>query len=204
MKRKRNTRSCNSCRAKKKGCSGGENGVSSCKLCRDKRIDCSYVKEIGLLGGYCENHPGAENANDNISYLQNIPNELLPNCNILYPQNGFIDSDGSSEYHGFGNLANSSHNTSQTNMPQAIETIGENLNSARLIKECLKHGSKIVHHLTDLVLLEHQYPQSLTSPTLNENLKNLLITLQSESSQIEKIATEQTNNLESSPLDQFS
>ncbi|CAG8641322.1 12235_t:CDS:2, partial [Dentiscutata erythropus] len=175
-------------------CSGGENGVRSCNRCRDKGKDCSYVEEIGSLGGHCENHPGFENANDDISYSQNIPNEF---CNVLYPQDSFIDSDGSTGYYDLGNLANSPHSTSQINMPQ------EPLNNAGLVKECLKHGSKIVHHLADLVQLEHRYPQSLTSPTLNEYLKNLLMTLQSESSQMEKISAEQTNNLESYPLDQL-
>ncbi|CAG8780342.1 25192_t:CDS:2, partial [Dentiscutata erythropus] len=169
MKRKRNPQSCDSCRKDKKRCSGGENGVNLCNRCRNIGKDCSYLEEIGPLEGHCENHPGFENANDDISYLQNIPNELLPNYNILYPQDGFIDSDGSSEYYGFGNLANSPHNTSQTNMAQ-----------------------------------EHQYPQYLTSPTLNEYLKNLLMKLQSESSQMEKISGGQANNLELSPLDQLS
>ncbi|KAF0518653.1 hypothetical protein F8M41_016702 [Gigaspora margarita] len=197
-KKKRNLRSCDSCRKDKKGCSGGENGVRSCERCGKKEIDCSYIGEFIPLRGHCEDHLEYENANGDTSNSQNLLDELPSNGNILYSPTGLVDYCGSSEYYGFVNMADSPHNVSQTNIPQ------EHIDNAGLIKECLNQGSKIVHRLTHLVLLEHRYPQSLTSPALNEHLKNLLMTLQSQSSQLEELFDEQTNNLEPSSLNQSS
>ncbi|KAF0449006.1 hypothetical protein F8M41_002600 [Gigaspora margarita] len=208
-KGKRNPRACAFCRKSKKGCCGGEIGLKPCDRCCNKRICCSYVGELEPL----RNQPEFENPNgDDVSDSQNTLNELPSNDNNQYSPNGFIDSYESSdycfgiptnsshstsqtsEYYNFGNITNS---TSQTSIPQDIE----HMNNAGLIAECLKQGSKIFHHLA---LLGYRNPQSITSPILNEYLKNLFMTLQSQSSQLEEVFGEHSNNLESFPMDQLS
>ncbi|RIB06825.1 hypothetical protein C2G38_2046501 [Gigaspora rosea] len=200
VKGRRNPRACGSCRSSKKGCSGGEEGVRSCLRYSYKNIVCPYVKEPEPLRGHSEDHQGFENANCDISHLQNILDDLpvnsdiphlqyildeLPaNSDILCSQPDFIDSNGSSEHYGFENQDNNHCNISQTNMPQ------EHLNNASLIKETLNQASKLVQQLSQLNLLEY--------------LNKLFMTLKFQSSQLEELSGGQTNDLESSQLEELS
>ncbi|CAG8450642.1 9037_t:CDS:2 [Cetraspora pellucida] len=133
---------------------------------------------------------------DYFEYLTNIPHSTLQtseHCGFENLINSHSSTSQTSEDYGFGDLTNSPH-TSQTIIPQDID----HMNNAMLLGECLKQGSKMVHHLT---LLEHR---NLTSPIVNECLKNLLVTLQSQSSQLEELSGEQSIDLESLPMDQLS
>ncbi|CAG8510449.1 4601_t:CDS:2 [Gigaspora margarita] len=115
VKKKRNPRSCDSCRKDKRGCSGGENGVRSCERCSYKRLDCSYIGEFIPLRGHCEDHLEFENTNRDITNSQNFLDELPSNCNILNPPTGLVDF----EYYDFRNLSNDPDSISQIKIPQA-------------------------------------------------------------------------------------
>ncbi|CAG8730844.1 5869_t:CDS:2 [Cetraspora pellucida] len=143
----------------------------------------------------------SESSDDNyFENLINIPHSTLQTSEHSGFENLIFDhpsTSQTSEYYSFGDLTNSPHITSQTIIPQDID----HMNNVMLYEECLKQGSKMFNHLTLLALSGHR---NLTSPIVNECLKNLLVTLQSQSSQLEELSGQQSIDLESLTMDQLS